>query len=38
MFGDEDDNLVQLSLQNKGKSFDNLGIMIEKDVYFKNFA
>lgn len=38
VFGDEEENLIELSHQRKGKTFDNLGIWTEKDIYFKNFA
>lgn len=37
-FGEEDEALIKASQQRLGKSFDNLGIFVEKDIYFKNFG
>jgi len=37
-FGKEDEALIKASQQRIGKSFDNLGIFVEKDIYFKNFG
>lgn len=37
VFGNEEENLTQLSLQRKGKNYDNLGIWVESDTYFSNF-
>ena len=37
VFGDEDENLKEISKQRKNKNFDNLGIWIETDTYFSNF-
>lgn len=38
VFGDEEENMIELSNQRRGKTFDNLSILTERDTYFKNFA
>jgi len=37
VFGNEDDNLKDITAQRKNKNFDNLGIWVESDTYFSNF-
>lgn len=37
VFGDEDQNMIDMDKQRKNKNFDNLGIWVETDTYFSNF-